>query len=156
MPLMKYFCFVGSILVALLCAANWLFPETAKQSVNSGIEDYGIRIHSTDKLPDPVVFDTSLPTIVPPPSTVTVAVQMPQEAFAQIVPTQLSVPASGHQPEKKRKIAKHNASKAATTYRPAPPTKLASAAQVEPPPVARMSLIEVIKERLGQGLFKLN
>ena len=110
MPLMKYFCYVGSILVAVLCAANWLFADPARQSADSGAENYGIRIRSTAKLPDPVVFDTSLPTIVLPPTDVTIAAQMPQEAFAQIVPTQVSVAALGHQFEKKRKVASHSAS----------------------------------------------
>jgi hypothetical protein len=35
-------------------------------------------------------------------------------------------------------------------------TRIASAIQVAEPPVARMSLFEVIRERLGQGLFRQN
>jgi hypothetical protein len=57
MPLMKYFVLVGSALVLLLLAMNWLLPESTAEPVHSSIERPVIRISSTETLPERVVFD---------------------------------------------------------------------------------------------------
>ena len=81
MPLMKYFVFVGSALVLLLLAVNWLLPEPTAEPVYSTIERPVIRISSIETLPERVVFDTSVPYIAPPPSVMRVAAQPRQSAF---------------------------------------------------------------------------
>lgn len=152
MPLMRYFCCVGSVLIGLLLVVNWFFPDGDRQPANGGAEDYGIKIRSAAKLPEPVTFDTSQPTIVPPQSAVTVAAQPSLDAFAQVVPTRPPDPVRGRQAETKRKPLRNRASKVVTTRSPAP-TRIASVMQVAERPVARISLFDVIRERLGQGLF---
>jgi hypothetical protein len=152
---MRYFCSVGSVLIVLLLVANWFFPDGDRRPANSGADDYGIRIRSAAKLPEPVTFDTSQPTIVLPQIAVTVAAQPPLDAFAQIVPTRPRDPVRNRQAETKRKPARNGGSKVVMTPSPVP-ARIASAMQNSERPVARISLFEVIRERLGQGLFKLN
>ena len=71
MPVARYFLFVGGVLLALLLAIDSLVPQQAivasqaAPSVNKTV----VRIRSDQKLPERVVYDTSLPTIVPPTVT---------------------------------------------------------------------------------------
>lgn len=63
MPLARYFLVIGGALLALLLIANACLPMLpAAGQANS--HQVTIRIHSEQKLPDRVVYDTSLPTIV--------------------------------------------------------------------------------------------
>ena len=130
MPVARYFLFVGGVLLALLLAIDALVPEQAivasqaAPSVNKTV----VRIRSDQKLPERVVYDTSLPAIVPPP-VVTAQVTAPvvaaasadaaaqarvRETFAQLVPAEPKKP--DPQVQRKRKIAKS---------RPAPPMQFA-------------------------------
>src|SRR5690242_1900938 len=68
MPLAKYFLVVGAILFALLFVSNAMFPDVPAAEKPDGDKPV-IRIHSDRKWPERVVFDTSLPTIVPPANT---------------------------------------------------------------------------------------
>ena len=64
MPLARYFLYVGGILftlVFILDACLTRLPVTESAHVNSPV----IRIHSDRKWPERIVFDTTLPTIVP-------------------------------------------------------------------------------------------
>src|SRR4051794_108329 len=64
MPLARYLSFVGGVLLALLFILDACFPElpvVAKPKVHPPV----IRIYSDEKWPERVVYDTSLPTIVP-------------------------------------------------------------------------------------------
>jgi len=64
MPLVRYFSFVGGVLFALLFILDACFPELpalAKAKVYPPV----IRIYSDRKWPDRIVYDTTLPTIVP-------------------------------------------------------------------------------------------
>jgi hypothetical protein len=64
MPLARYFYFVGGVLLALLFVLDACFPElpiAATPKVYLPV----IRISSIEKLPERIVYDTSLPTIVP-------------------------------------------------------------------------------------------
>lgn len=135
MPVARYFLFVGGVLLALLLAIDALVPQQtivasqAAPSVNKTV----VRIRSDQKLPERVVYDTSLPTIVPPPAMtaqVTAPVVAPsapavasvdaaaparvRETFAQYVPAEAKKPEP--QVQRKRKIAKS---------RPAPPMQIA-------------------------------
>ncbi|MEH2518366.1 hypothetical protein V1279_003939 [Bradyrhizobium sp. AZCC 1610] len=120
MPVARYFLFIGGVLLALLLAIDALIPQQAvvasqaEPSVNKTV----VRIRSDQKLPERVVFDTSLPTIVPPPAVmaqVTAPVVAPasadataqarvRETFAQFVPAEAKK--SEPQVQRKRKIAK--------------------------------------------------
>jgi hypothetical protein len=91
MPVARYFLFVGGVLLALLFVVNAIVPQDAAapgqtQSLSSpGVDKTMVRIRSTQKLPERVVYDTSLPTIVPPQVNVVAAAasSAPHEASAQ-------------------------------------------------------------------------
>ncbi|MBR1089361.1 hypothetical protein JQ621_17995 [Bradyrhizobium manausense] len=82
MPIFRYFMFVGGALLALLFAADFVWPATpVAQTV--GVASYDqplIRIRSDRHLPDRIVLDTSQPTIAAP-VTKTAAVAAPQPAM---------------------------------------------------------------------------
>jgi hypothetical protein len=134
MPVARYFLFVGGVLLALLLAIDALVPQQAAvasqdaPSVNRTV----VRIRSDQKPLERVVYDTSLPTIVPPVVTAQ-AVAPPEraaapaapladaaaqarvrETFAQFVPAEAKKPEP--QVQRKRKISKS---------RPAPPMQIA-------------------------------
>jgi hypothetical protein len=140
MPIARYFLFVGGVLLALLLAVDALFPQQAVVASRgaSSVDKTVVRIRSDQKLPERVVYDTSLPTIVPPPALtaqVTAPVVAPsapavaaadataqarvRETFAQYVPAEAKKPEP--QVQRKRKIAKS---------RPAPPMQIAQQPQM--------------------------
>ena len=137
-PVARYFLFIGGVLLALLLAIDALVPQQAvvasqaEPSVNKTV----VRIRSDQKLPERVVFDTSLPTIVPPPAVmaqVTAPVVAPsapasadasaqarvRETFAQLLPAETKKPEP--QVQRKRKVAK---------TRPTPPMQIAQQPQM--------------------------
>jgi len=68
MPIFRYFMFVGGALLALLFAADFVWP-TSPVAQTVGVASYEqplIRIRSDRHLPDRVVLDTSQPTIAAP------------------------------------------------------------------------------------------
>jgi hypothetical protein len=125
MPVARYFLFVGGVLLALLLAVDAFVPQqaiVASQAAPPSVNKTVVRIRSDQKLPERVVYDTSLPTIVPPPA-VTAQVTAPvvarsvaavsadataqarvRETFAQYVPAEAKKPEP--QVQRKRKIAK--------------------------------------------------
>ena len=122
MPVARYFLFVGGILLALLFALDAFAPQqmvvagNAAPSVNKTV----VRIRSDQKLPERVVYDTSLSTIVPPAAATQIAAApaapaadvgvqaQVRDTFAQFVPAEAKK--FEKQPEtqapRKRKIAK--------------------------------------------------
>jgi hypothetical protein len=101
MLLLRYFGFVGGVLVALLFAADAYAPKSEVASVTDGVDRSVIRIHSDRKWPERVVFDTSAPTItvapavqaeasVPAPANVAgiLPTARVRETFAQFVPVE--------------------------------------------------------------------
>lgn len=87
-PLGRYFAFVGSLLLGMLFIADWYLPSTSSQTffLEGRADKSMIRITSTHKWPEPIVIDTSLPTIVPPLPVLAKApvVNQPREALAQL------------------------------------------------------------------------
>ena len=79
MPIFRYFIFVGGALLALLFAADFVFPPApVAQAVATTSNDQPlIRIRSNRHLPERVVLDTSQPTIAAP-AVRTAAVAAPQ------------------------------------------------------------------------------
>ena len=128
MPLARYFLYVGGALLALLFASDAVLPKlpVADATADPRVDKSVIRIHSDRKWPERVVFDTSLPTIVPAATAKTEAsVPAPatvadvsakarvREAFAQLpLPDAKQVASSdpkkpGPKLPPKRKIAKN-------------------------------------------------
>ena len=68
MPVARYFLFVGGVLLALLFALDAFAPQQVAVASNSAasIDKTVVRIRSDQKPPERVVYDMSLPTIVPP------------------------------------------------------------------------------------------
>ena len=100
MPLARYFFFVGGVLLALLFVSDAYLPKLPVAD-RTATDLPVIRIHSDRKWPARVVFDTSIPTIIPAqpakteasvPAPVTVA-DVPakarmRDAFAQLQPSE--------------------------------------------------------------------
>ena len=61
MPLARYFGFVGTALLILLLGVSWLVSEPVPEAASNDINKPVIRISSIEKLPERVIFDTSLP-----------------------------------------------------------------------------------------------
>ncbi|WP_141342278.1 hypothetical protein [Bradyrhizobium sp. USDA 3458] len=112
MPLARYFLHVGGALLALLFLLGAYLPNSPMAERSNSVRP-AIRIHSMEKLPDLVVYDTSRPIIVPEhvaqddpdpaqaPVPVEIAEASPgnRAAFAQMRPSgierpKLSVPKS--------------------------------------------------------------
>ena len=120
MPIMRYFLYVGAVLLGLLFVSDAYFPKTpiAEASMHNS-PALRIHIHSDRKWPERVVYDTSLPTLVPAPTVATtieassvttpgetVAKPQVRAAFAQVQPSDSAKPKSANQP--KRRIAKRH------------------------------------------------
>ena len=131
MPVARYFLFVGGVLLALLLAINAFVPEQAVVASQAGpsVDKTVVRIRSDQKPPERVVYDTSLPTIVPP--TVTAQAAAPgaasadasaqarvRDTFAQFVP---EAKKPEPQVQRKRKVARS---------RPAPPMQFGQQPQM--------------------------
>jgi hypothetical protein len=122
MPLARYFLFVGGALLALVFLADSFLP---KLPVTEREETHlpAIHLHSSQKWPERIVYDTSIPTIIPPPQSA--AANIPPraavadsstkalKAFAQLQPSDQKK--REPKPQRQRRIAKRNA---------APPTLL--------------------------------
>jgi hypothetical protein len=119
MPLARYFLFVGGVLLALLLLINVVLPKlpVEAEGAEAGRDKAVIRIQSDRKWPERVVFDTNLPTIVPP-QTATMAVSAPApttvadisaksralQSFAELKPSEPKKPEL--KPVHKRRIAR--------------------------------------------------
>jgi hypothetical protein len=96
MPLLKYFGWVGSFLVAALFATNWCCSAPIVRAPRSDVPfdpKINIRIHSDQKWPERVVFDTTRPTLAQKPDARTdiggtemahEAERQPFDAFAEM------------------------------------------------------------------------
>jgi len=118
MPVARYFLYVGGVLLALLLLVDAFMPQDLTVANHSapGLDKTAVRIHSVQKLPDRVVYDTSLPTIVPPAAKTVVAAAAPpapdasaqarvRNTYAQFVPPEAKKLEPPQAP-KKRRIAR--------------------------------------------------
>jgi hypothetical protein len=117
MPVLRYFLYVGGALLALLLICNTVLPQApATNGLVSSADTPAIRIHSDQKWPERVVFDTAHPTVVPAPAPLTVVkadetvadpvtVASPKarvrEAFAQLPLSEQIPPVDAKKPEVK-------------------------------------------------------
>src|SRR6478736_3674212 len=122
MPVARYFLFVGGLLLALLFALDAFAPQQMAVAVNTtpSINKTVVRIRSDQKLPERVVYDTSLPTIAPPaaasqiaaansaPAADVTAQAQVRDTFAEFVPSEAKKLEKQPEPQtpRKRKIAK--------------------------------------------------
>lgn len=81
MPVFRYFLYVGAALVVMLFAIDAYVPRPPApiQANAPGFDRTTIRITSNRVTEPPIVYDTSQPTIVPPPQ---MAASKPVEAVA--------------------------------------------------------------------------
>jgi hypothetical protein len=96
MPLARYFLYVGGALLALLLIASACLPMLPV-AIQASSNPVTIRIHSEQKLPERVVYDTSVPAIVPqamanaernvPATTIADLPIKARETFAQLRPS---------------------------------------------------------------------
>ncbi len=123
MPLARYFLYVGGVLLALLFVADFYLPKLPVAE-RGNIEVPAIRIHSDQKWPDRVAYDTSRPIIIPaqPPkaeinvsalATFAEASAKARDALAQLHPSatdhsQLSDPGKPHPKLQRQHIAKRH------------------------------------------------
>jgi hypothetical protein len=131
MPVARYFLFVGAALLALLFALDAFVPQQLAVASNAtpSIDKTVVRIRSDQKPPERVVYDTSLPTIVPPavktqmaaapvaPVVDPAAQARVRDTFAQFVPADAKKLEPQAQAPRKRRIAKARP--------PAPPLRFA-------------------------------
>ena len=113
MPVLRYFIVVGTALLVLLFAADAYLPklpdaDNAKTAANVASDLSVIRIHSLQKWPERVEFDTSLPTITPA-AAVLAANNVPadgnaparmRDAFAQLQTNQVQTSVQTAEPKK--------------------------------------------------------
>jgi len=94
MPLARYFCYVGGVLLALLFIADAYLPKLPVAGRTNTVS-YVIPVHSDRKWPERIVYDTSRPTIIPAQiastdasatAPATIASARAREAFAQLPP----------------------------------------------------------------------
>lgn len=123
MPIARYFIFVGGVLLALLFGVDAFAPNEPVTSSIAAVAapqtNPTLRIRSERKWPEAVVYDTSLPTIVPPKVEIAAAAVVPapvaempaaaRESFAQFRPADDPKPEA--RPVPRRKVAKVRATK---------------------------------------------
>jgi hypothetical protein len=132
MPLARYFLLVGGALLALLLFLNAYLPKPAESATTSEFVRPAVRIHSAQKLPERIVIDTSIPTIVPAPTVFAGApAKSPAlDALAQAAPSELEK-SDLKKPERKaapkRKIARRQVRPPMYAYAQARPVTYAQA-----------------------------
>jgi hypothetical protein len=159
MPLLRYFGFAGGALVLLLFGLSWFVPQPVAEPIRSGIDRPVIRISSVEKLPERVDIDTSLPTIVPAPNVFDFAERWPVANSVETPASKPTTPTTGEGVPKKPSVVKREPVKKVVAHRAAPPANNKPAPNYREQvaaPVARLSLLEILKERFEQNLFKLN
>jgi len=82
----------------LLFLADWYIPKLSAAPDRADVDRSIIRIHTMHRWPDAIVFDTSLPTITPPPviAAEDPAKRTPRDALALL--PQASPPAAAYAP----------------------------------------------------------
>jgi len=140
MPVARYFLFVGGVLLALLFALDAFAPQPVAVASNSApsIDKTVVRIRSDQKPPERVVYDMSLPTIVPPAAkTQVAAAPVPdisaqarvRDTFAQFVPVEAKKLEKQLEPQAPRKRKVVRLAKARTAQ---PPMRFAQQQQPQP------------------------
>ena len=124
MFLVRYFLYTGGVLLALLFLVTWYSPAVqtpvAGQVQETSLDKEILRIRSAQKWPQKIDFDTSIPTIVPPPTLVAKAPAPPPPFVAaealnkSVLNAHAEAKTAQAKPPRKVAAARHRA------YRPAP------------------------------------
>jgi hypothetical protein len=152
MPIGRYIAWVGASLLVLLFVANWFFPQPLAEPTAAETNRPVIRIASMQQPPERIVIDTSLPTIVPPPTSAADSIsdeQPPQvQAYASI---NLHTTVTGA--EKKKSKAKKKQVNHPPLVPPAIVVASNSPATIAPP--TRLSFASIMSGQLVRDLFNL-
>ena len=166
MPVGRYIAWVGASLLALLFIVNWCLPAALPQATADPIEKPVIRIASAQQPLEHVVIDTSLPTIVPPPTPVEstpvtepipvqAEVQAPAQASAPPLPTAIDIDRKTTE-RKTAKANKRQAPKVATTKpKSTPAPTVASASPATTAPHTKLSFADIISGQFVKNLFNV-
>src|SRR5215471_4161909 len=149
MPLIRYFGFVGTGLVLLLIGLDWCFPQPTAEPPGSVSNGPTIRIASAEQLPERVVIDTSLPTIVPPTTVVEFAERWPQTTVADAsAVAEPAIPPPVSEVRKKQNAARREPPKKVAARREARKVNIGPAKneRVVPVSTADASLLDRLKE----------
>jgi len=168
MPIFRYFMFVGGALLALLLAADFVWPTSpVTQAVGVGSYDQPlIRIRSDRHLPDRVVLDTNQPIIAAPAvKTAAAATTQPtaqadalaemsaksrvRETFAQFTPADAAA-AKKADANPQAQVAQAQ-SQAQTPQAPAHPKR--KVARAHPVPQQRGQPMMLVAQQPHFGLF---
>lgn len=115
MPVVRYFLFAGGVLLALLFVLDSYLPKsTVVSAAGVNMTTPNVRIRSDQKLPERIVYDMSLPTIIPVQTAAVIPAQAPQAAdvpaktaaldsFAQLSSSDIKIAPKA---PPKRKVAK--------------------------------------------------
>jgi hypothetical protein len=162
MAVVRYIAWVGASLLALLFMADWYLPKSFPEPVAAPIDRPIIRIASVQQPPERVVFDTSQPTIVPPPTLVGPTIadeQPPLQSYASAPAPPTIVDAE----KKARKAVKRQGPKAVANQKAAanqPPLTstpaVASGSSARTVPLTRLSFTDIISGQLVRDLFNLH
>ena len=152
MPIGRYIAWVGTSLLVLLFVANWFLPQSLAEPTGHETNRPTIRIASMQQPPERIVIDTSLPTIVPPPTLAEDSIsneQPPQvQAYASINPHTTVIGAEKKKSKAKKKQVNHPASAS-----PAIVVASDSPATIAPP--TRLSFASIMSGQLVRDLFNL-
>jgi|tagenome__1003787_1003787.scaffolds.fasta_scaffold20684151_2 hypothetical protein len=157
MPIGRYVIWAGTLLVALLFLLDWLVPKPMPDPAAARTMDKPvIRIASVEQPPEPIVIDTSQPTIVPPPMLVEDVVQSqlsPLQSYAAA-----TLPAAPIEVEKKgrkavkRQVPKIAGKQPALPRSPSTPKGISSATVS----TTTSTFADLISGRLVRSLFGLH
>lgn len=125
MPIIRYFLFVGGLLLALLFAADRYLPPPVERTDATDPDRTTIRIRSARSLPEKIVFDTRPRTDVPKMVEAHPTPEEPQQSAREAMASLPAVPtpdAKKEPPERKRAEARPQAKRwAKSARRPAEP-----------------------------------
>ena len=181
MPLMKYVFFVGSALVVLLLAMNWLLPDPTAEPVYTSTVRPVIKISSIETLPQKVVLHSTVSYTAPPSDIMRVATRplpsaltfekitpglLPEfSTLAQVAPKTLAQAAPKTNTEKRdpaKLTAKRDPAKKIVAHRGAPQVHIAAVknfpareAKEDTKPAVKTTFFDDIAGRFGQ-MFKVN
>ncbi len=106
MPVVRYFVYVGGILLGLLFLADWYFPTSTATTMTShnDVDRSIIRIHSRHKWPAAIRMDTSAP--MPAPDPVIAEATAPAAPIERVRQAYAFEPPPQKAPEKPRRRTK--------------------------------------------------
>jgi hypothetical protein len=155
MPIVRYIAWVGSSLLALLFVAAWYLPKSLPEPAHDANNKPIIRIASIQQPPEPIVIDTSQPSIVPPPTLVGDAVPgepSPLQSYASVAPLPTVIDVN----KKRRKLIKRQGPKVAAYQQPsASPPAAASGSSATTVPLTKLSFTDIISGQVVRKLFNM-